>query len=260
MKVRLLTVPAFLLSTALAHAGLVLSEIDLVNNKVEIINTGTTTEDLTGHWFCNLWQGSPVYVQILASQIVTAESSVSTFTMPPGSLITIQSTASFITDLRGEVGLYRNGNNFGDPNNMVDYVGWGGDPSRDDTAALIGIWVAGTSVNVAAIAAGQTIQLKQGEDGNGFADYELAASTIGTNQVMPPVVADPQVTAVFRNGSGDLVITFTPGGAGFILTSSNDLATPFVEETNAVQSPPGTFTVPAAFLNAGRDFFRVVKP
>ena len=260
VKARLLTLPTLLFSTALTHAGLVLSEVDLVNNRVEIINTGNTTENLAGYWFCNLWQGSPSYYAISTSEIVVAQSSVATFSMAPGSLVTIQSTSSFITDLRGELGLYKNGNNFGDSGNMVDYVSWGGDGIRDDTAALIGIWAAGTSVDVTGITAGQTIQLKVGEDGNSFSDYELAASTLGTNQVVPPVVADPQVTGVFRNGSGDLVITFTPGGAGFILTSSNDLAAPFVEEANAVQSPPGTFTVPAGFLNPGRDFFRVVKP
>ncbi|MCW1914171.1 hypothetical protein OJ996_11330 [Luteolibacter sp. GHJ8] len=243
----------------IAQAGLVLSEVDLVNNKVEIINTGSTAEDLTGHWFCNLWQGSPVYVQILASQIVAGESSVSTLNMPPGALVTIQSTTSFITDMRGELGLYKNGNNFGDANNMTDYLAWGGDAIRDSTAATLGIWGNATSVSVTGIAAGQTIQLKQGEDGNAFTDYELAVSTIGINQVIPPV-PDPKIVSISRNAGGDVVIAFTPGGAGFILTSSNDLASPFAPETNAVQGPPGTFTVPVAFLNPGRDFFRVVKP
>lgn len=259
MKRTLLALFSSLVFGGIAHAGLVLSEVDLANNKVEIINTGSTAEDLTGHWFCNLWQGSPVYVQILATQIVAGESSVSTLSMPPGALVTIQSTTSFITDVRGELGLYKNGNNFGDAANMTDYLAWGGDAVRDSTAATLGIWGNTTSVSVTGISAGQTIQLKQGEDGNAFTDYELAVSTIGINQVVPPV-PDPKIVSVLRNAGGDLVITFTPGGAGFTLTSSNDLASPFTPETNAVQSPPGTFTVPAAFLNPGRDFFRVVKP
>ena len=57
--------------------------------------------------------------------------------------------------------------------------------------------------------------------------------------------------------SGDLKITFTPGGAGYILTSSSDLATPFAEETNATYDGIDTFTVPAASLNPGAGFFRV---
>jgi hypothetical protein len=256
---RFLAVPALLLSTIASHAGLVLSEIDLLNDRVEIVNTGTTTENLTGHWLCNLWKGSPNYIQITTGMIVTAQSSVTTLSIPAGGVITLQATAAFVTNAQGEIGLYTV-NNFADSNSMVDYVCWGGDSTgRDTVAAAKGIWGSGTFVTVAGITAGQTIQLKVGEDGNSFTDYQLAASTLGVNQVVPPV-ADPVITSVFRNGSGDLVITFTPGGAGFILTSSNDLATPFAEETNAIYDPLGTFTVPVAFLNPGRDFFRVVKP
>jgi hypothetical protein len=65
-----------------------------------------------------------------------------------------------------------------------------------------------------------------------------------------------QVTAVFFEG-GDLKIKFSPGGAGYIVTSSNDLGSPFLHETNAVFDGVDTFTVPAASLNAGHDFFRV---
>lgn len=71
---------------------------------------------------------------------------------------------------------------------------------------------------------------------------------------------DPVVTSVLRNAGGDLLIKFTPGGAGYVLTSSNDLATPFTVETNAIYDNVDTFTVPAAFLNAGKDFFRVETP
>ena len=68
--------------------------------------------------------------------------------------------------------------------------------------------------------------------------------------------ADPVITAVFFDG-GSLKVTFSPGGAGFILTSSNNLAAPFAEETAATYDGAGTFTIPAAALNPGRDFFRV---
>ena len=55
----------------------------------------------------------------------------------------------------------------------------------------------------------------------------------------------------------DLQITFTPGGEGYILTSSDNLANGFVEVSSAIFDGINTFAVPAADLNAERGFFRV---
>lgn len=66
----------------------------------------------------------------------------------------------------------------------------------------------------------------------------------------------PVITGIVFVG-GDLKISFSPGGAGYILSSSNNLTDPFVEEPAATYDNVGTFTVPAAALNPGRDFFRV---
>ena len=71
---------------------------------------------------------------------------------------------------------------------------------------------------------------------------------------LPP--APLQVTGMLFEG-GDLKIRFSPGGAGYILTSSDDLSAPFVQETSATFDGIDTFTVPAASLNPGHDFFRV---
>ncbi len=73
----------------------------------------------------------------------------------------------------------------------------------------------------------------------------------------PPPSSDLRITSVTRNGNGDLVIKFAPGGPGHILTSSNDLVSPFTLEPAATYDGVDTFTVPAAALNPGRDFFRV---
>ncbi len=247
---------------------LVISEIDLAGNKVEILNTGDSTKSLSGFWFCNLWQGSPVYIPIDSSMILPAQSTTTTLDLPAGGLISLQLSASFITDARGELGLYRNANSFGDAANMQDYVCWGAAPSpssRDLVAASFGIWQLGTFVDIAGITPGQTIQLKEGEDGNSAPDYQLATGTIGFNQVYPPPV-EPQEQIAFRvrsltfNGSHDLVIHFTPGEetGPFILTSSNDLTSPFTEETHAVyNAEQGTFTVPAANVNPFQDFYKV---
>jgi len=72
----------------------------------------------------------------------------------------------------------------------------------------------------------------------------------------PPVGDRPQITNVAFVGD-NLEITFSPGGTGFILTSSDDLETAFAEETGATYDDVDTFTVPASSQNALRDFFRI---
>lgn len=59
---------------------------------------------------------------------------------------------------------------------------------------------------------------------------------------------------------GDLKIRFAPAGTGYVLTSSDDLATPFTPVPAAIFDGVDTFTVPAAALNPGKDFFRVETP
>ena len=34
------------------HADFTISEVDLANNKLELINTGSTTEDISFWWWC----------------------------------------------------------------------------------------------------------------------------------------------------------------------------------------------------------------
>jgi hypothetical protein len=83
------------------------------------------------------------------------------------------------------------------------------------------------------------------------------AANLTTPAAAKPLPPLPfQVTGIFFEG-GDLKIKFSPGGAGYILTSSNDLGSPFIQETSATFDGVDTFTVPAASLNPGRDFFRV---
>ncbi len=178
-------------SLAVGKANLVISEIDLVANKVEIVNTGTSPVNMTGNWWCNLWRGSPAYVQVSAANIVAAESTTTTLSLPAGGILTFQLAGSFITDLQGELGLYLT-SSFGSSTDMIDYVTWGASgASRSSVAVSKGIWGSNTFVPVtsADITAGRSIQLGAGLAGNTFSDYSLAAPTIGVNQVTPPPVA-----------------------------------------------------------------------
>ena len=86
---------------------------------------------------------------------------------------------------------------------------------------------------------------------------DAKASNLTTPAPAKPLsAASLRITSVLFEG-GNLKIKFAPGTAGFILSSSNDLASPFVQETNAVFDGIDTFTVPAASLNPGQDFFRI---
>lgn len=200
MKTLLILFACTAATIASAEANLVISEIDLVGNKVEIINTGSSSINMTGYQWCNLWKGSPAYVALATSQIVAAQSTSTTLTLPAGGILTFQLTASFITDLQGELGLYSSGS-FGSSTAIVDYISWGGDAVRDSVAAgkVPSIWGNTTSVSVTAadISAGRSIQLGAGLAGNVASDYSLAASTIGVNQVTPaPVVTTGSASGI----------------------------------------------------------------
>lgn len=68
------------------------------------------------------------------------------------------------------------------------------------------------------------------------------------------------VTSIGTNNDDDLVITFSPGGDGFILTTSGNLTDPFQQEFNAIFENGNTFRIPAANVSGSRRFFRVEKP
>jgi hypothetical protein len=89
--------------------------------------------------------------------------------------------------------------------------------------------------------------------------YLQLAENAGTMTLS--LAADFRITHIaFDGGTGDLLITFVPGGTGYTLTSSNDLVTPFTPVPGAALEGGNTiFRVPAAALNPGKDFFRVEK-
>lgn len=68
-----------------------------------------------------------------------------------------------------------------------------------------------------------------------------------------------KITSTSLAPNGDLFITFSPGGEGFILTASDNLENEFEEADNAIFDGEDVFTVPAASLTTGRHFFRVEK-
>lgn len=167
------------------NAELIISEIDILNDKIEIINIGPGNENLTGYRLCNRLNGSPFYPTVAVDLIDAANSDNETLSLDPGEILTLQMGPGFIPDGSGEVGLYLDGS-FGSASSQIDYVSWGADGVRDSVAGTKGIWESGTFVDVTGMVAGQTLQLGQGLPGNSKDEYSLAASTIGIDQVSLP--------------------------------------------------------------------------
>lgn len=67
------------------------------------------------------------------------------------------------------------------------------------------------------------------------------------------------ITSTTLQSNGDLMITFTPAGEGYILTTSGNLSAPFSELESAIFDDGNTFFVPAADLTGQSHFYRVEK-
>ena len=179
-----LTVPFLLLTLAIfsgmSSAQVVISEVDLANDKLEIVNIGTTSVDMSSWQLCNRVNGSPFYAS-MASQSVDAGNSTSTsLNLAPGELITLN-VGNFTPDANGELGLY-NSSSFGSTSAIEDYIAWGAIGTRDIVAAGAAIWMDDEFIDVSGIAPGETIQLIAGQPGNDKFDYSIAPSTLGSPQ------------------------------------------------------------------------------
>ncbi|NND12916.1 MAG: hypothetical protein HKO10_03050 [Acidimicrobiia bacterium] len=98
---------------------------------VTLTNLGADPVSVDGLWLCN----RPAYTEL------TGE-------IAPGASIEIEASKLGGLSADGaEVGLY-SANSFGDPNNMLDYVGWGTGGGRAEVAANAGLWPAGEVVAV----------------------------------------------------------------------------------------------------------------
>jgi len=77
--------------------------------------------------------------------------------------------------------------------------------------------------------------------------------------VVPAPPVSPRVTSVtIEPSSGDFLVSFLPAGIDYVLTSSDDLSSPFEEVTSAIlENGNATFRVSAPNLSPNRDFFRV---
>ncbi|NDV63152.1 lamin tail domain-containing protein [Puniceicoccales bacterium CK1056] len=190
MKKLFLLSLAALATTQLAQAQ-VISEIDLDNSKVEIVNNTASTVDLTGYFWCNRVNGSPFYPAVSAAEIDAANSTATSLVMASGEILVFQLTSAFLPASGGELGLY-NTNSFGSRAALVDYVNYGTSTGVRDTVAVQSpaIWESNAAVDLSGAAPGETIQLLGGTAGDSVNDYIVAAGTIGAAQSAKLVISE----------------------------------------------------------------------
>ena len=237
------TVPILLLAVLplSAPAQVVISELDLSESKVELVNIGDADVDLLGYRWCNRVNGNPFYPGVSALTIDAANSTATGLLIRPGEIITFTLTSAFLPAAGGELGLYLPSGGFGSRAAMVDYLNWGTSVGIRDSAASDppAIWVLNTSINIGGMEAGETIQLKQGAPGDSVDDYEVAPSTIGTAQSLETGESELLITGFGFADPDTFFLEFVYTGSGTIkITESADLnAFTDVSDRTTIASP-----------------------
>ena len=126
------TIEAIMAPQAAPDRGAILSEVQYQDaDYVEILNTGSTSVDLSNYWLC---LGPGRYARIGTLTPVNG-----TIDLPAGEALTLPFAMG---DAEG-LGLY-NTNAFTNPDAMVDFVQWGDAGSaRENVAVAAGLWTAG---------------------------------------------------------------------------------------------------------------------
>ena len=134
-------------STATAvEAQVRINEIDPTGKWAEIVNESTTdAADVSGWFICR----EPSYAQLSSLNIQSGSTNI-----PPGGFLVVDFASIESPD--GELGLYRNDNDFGNSANIIDYVEYGAAVGpRESVAVAAGVWVAGEFTE--AVPQGQTV-------------------------------------------------------------------------------------------------------
>jgi len=196
---------AFFGSQFHAMAAITISEIDLTNNTVEIVNTGTSSQDISNWWWCNRVNGSPFYDQVNDVSSVDASRSTvgaTTSNFLAGATIVLSfSDIDFLPDDLGELGLYTT-NSFGSSNAIVDYVSWNSTGIRDNVANAAGLWETNETISFTSLEAGETLQALAGTDGLGPTQWSIGSSTLGLTNI-----PEPSTTVLISLFSGILLTT-----------------------------------------------------
>ncbi len=231
----------FFLFTAIASANVVISEVDLTNSRVELVNNGTQAVNITNYRWCNRVNGSPFYPSVSSATINAEFSTTPDLVLLPGEVLVFDLSSAFLPPEGGELGLYLPSGGFGRRSALVDYINWGNSLGVRDTVAddAPAIWETNAAIDISGISAGDSIQLKSGSEGNSVTDYKVAPATIGQAQ-NPIDQIDFRITAVGSMDNGGLFIEFVYNGGGSVtITESPDLGAEYkkVSERTVVLRP-----------------------
>jgi len=156
------------LGFAVGGGQLVVSEVDPINNIVEIYNGTPGVIDISDYWFCSRTS----YEQLSSSTLISGSLNI-----PTQGYVVLQTTGLDLNDTAADLGFYST-NSFANPNSMVDFVQWGaGGLGRESEAVSKGIWSAGTFVS------GLNMQTSVSRNSSGgfVSSWSVIARTFGSS-------------------------------------------------------------------------------
>lgn len=167
---------------------IVINEIDQTNRQVELLNTGSTTVDITGWWLCNRpnLPGSTRYDQIDVDPTITLISG--SLMMAPGAF-TVLSWDHMVNTGGEELGLYLT-NTFGNSDQLEDYVIYNqiDTPNRLSVAVAAGVWASTSDFVPPLVTSTNSIALNPGTYAGGtdtdLSDWVEMPNTIGGPNVV----------------------------------------------------------------------------
>jgi hypothetical protein len=136
----LLAIAIFTMASHTSDAQIRIVEVDPATETVKLRNYGSTTVDVSGYWFCNLF----AYTQVSDGTLVSGSTNLAA----GADLVVTMAVA--LNDTASDLGLYQSPS-FGSSTAMLDFTQWGsGGNGRENVAVNKGIWTAGTFISAPA--------------------------------------------------------------------------------------------------------------
>ncbi|RKM85631.1 hypothetical protein D7030_02875 [Flavobacteriaceae bacterium AU392] len=201
--------------------SIVLNEVEYLGDRVEILNNGNVSADISGYFLC---LGPGTYRQLSALPAVSGST-----TLAPGEFLVVtydqlNVTAGQISGVNGTggLGLYINNTGFANPDTISDFVQWGAAGSvRETTAVAAGIWTAGEFVTVVNDVNNSIIFDGEGDTAADFAETTTPSFGAENGDAVPPAVNSSVVINEIQfntSGTGGQIEIFNNGNVNFDLS------------------------------------------
>jgi hypothetical protein len=223
---------AFFILAGLAPGNVVISEVDLANSRVELVNNGSLAVNITNYRWCNRVNGAPQFYPRVSSATINKEfSTTPDLVLLAGEVLVFDLSPSFLPPEGGELGLYLPTGGFGSRAALLDYINWGNSLGARDSVAdnPPAIWETNAAIDISLINEGESIQIKPGVAGDSVGDYQVAPASIGRAQLAVPVL-ELRILTVGNLDNGGVSIEFFYNGSGSVkVTESPDLSTAYTD-------------------------------